>query len=161
MLIMEEWRSIEGFKDYHVSSLGRVKSLKHKKEKILKGALNSYGYRIVNLSVNGVQHSRKVHKLVAGAFLGHVRCGYKEVVDHINNNKDDNRLVNLQLITARENVNKDIKRGASKYRGVTIHKPSGKWMAQITINGKHIYLGLFNCEIKASIAYQKKLKESC
>jgi ribosomal protein L15E len=72
------------------------------------------------------------------AFLNHTPCGYKIVVDHIDNNiKTDNRLENLQLITQRENVSKDIKNTSSKYIGVCWHKKAKKWRSSIQINGKY------------------------
>lgn len=47
----------------------------------------------------------------------------------------------------------------SEYKGVSFHKASNKWVAQITINGKQKHLGRFNNEIDASNAYQKALKQ--
>ena len=100
---------------------------------------------------------QKNHVLVAMAFLGHVRNGHVIVVDHINNNISDNRLENLQLITQRQNSSKDKNGYSSKYVGVYLKKKSGKWIAQIIINKKHNYLGIFNTEIEAHKAYEKAL----
>lgn len=47
----------------------------------------------------------------------------------------------------------------SKHKGVNFHKASGKWMAQIRINGRQKYLGCFSTELEAHQAYQSKLKE--
>jgi hypothetical protein len=85
--------------------------------------------------------------LVAMAFLNHKPDGtHKIVVDHINNNKLDNRVVNLQLISQRENLSKDRKDGTSKYVGVCWKKSRNKWQVDIKIDGKRKYLGLFTDE---------------
>jgi hypothetical protein len=100
-----------------------------------------------------------VHQLVAMAFLNHTPCGMNLVVDHINSNKLDNRVENLQLITQRENSSKDIKNKTSKYTGVSWCKHRGKWLSQIYLNKKTYNLGRFNCELSAHLAYINKLKQ--
>lgn len=130
---------------------------KYKKERILKPKLGSTGRYRVNLCVNNIRKDTQIHQLVAIAFLNHVPCGFDIVVDHINNNKLDNRLVNLQLISQRENSNKDRKNESSKYRGVTWDKKAKRWLSQIQVNGKKVYLGRFKSEEEASVAYQNKL----
>tara|TARA_R110000744_G_scaffold103907_1_gene199082 strand:+ start:127 stop:609 length:483 start_codon:yes stop_codon:yes gene_type:complete len=155
----EIWKEIEGFKDYEVSNLGRVKSLKCNKERFLKpNSGKSSGYLKVNLYKNTKMKTRRIHQLIAIAFLNHNPDGYKLVVAHINNVKTDNRLENLQLITHRENISKDTK-GLNKYTGVSWSKLNKNWIARIRINGKNKNLGRFTNELKASEAYQKALKE--
>jgi hypothetical protein len=160
---MEEFRDIPGYEGlYQVSNLGRVKSLgnnQKRKEKILNPRVSTWGYNQVLLSKNKIIKNNLVHKLVAMAFLNHIPCGHKIVVDHINDNKLDNRLENLQLISQRENVFKTQGKYSSKYKGVCLHKKLNKWVSNIQINGINIYLGLFNCELAAHQAYQNKLKE--
>jgi len=153
----EEWRVIKGFEDYVVSNLGRVKSFKCNKERILKPGIDGRGYYIVGLRKHNKGKTRTVHQLVAIAFLNHKPCELKIVVDHINNNKLNNRLDNLQLITHRENISKDRKGGSSKYIGVSWSKPSNKWASYINNNKKRIHLGFFNDEEEASEYYQKAL----
>ena len=101
---------------------------------------------------------RTVNQIMAIAFLSHKPCGHKIVVDHIDNNKLNNKLYNLQLITHRENISKD-KKGSSKYTGVCWHKIKNKWQSSIAINGKIKYLGIFTNEIEAAQAYQNELKK--
>jgi len=165
---MEIWKSIKGYEDYEVSSLGRVKSLARTiyrtdgttqtyKEKFLKPTVGG-GYLKVRLSKNLKSKVKKVHQIVAIAFLNHTPNGHSSVVDHIDNNPLNNKLGNLQIITNRENSSKD-KKGSSKYTGVIWNKLNKNWRARIYINGKHKNLGSFTDELEASKAYQKALKE--
>lgn len=100
-----------------------------------------------------------VHKLVASAFLNHISRGNTEVVDHINNIKTDNRLENLQLISHRDNLSKDIGKSTSKYTGVSWYKNTGKWRAGIMLKGESIHLGYFSSELDAYKAYKKVKKQ--
>ena len=166
---MEIWKEIKGFKNYEVSSLGRIKSLASiviysngkiggKKEKFLKLNLNGSGYLGMSLSKNNKRKTKTIHQLMAIAFLNHKPSGCKLVVDHINNVKTDNRLENLQLITHRENVSKD-RKGSSKHTGVSWNKRRSKWKSSIQINGKPKHLGYFTDELEAAQAYQNALKK--
>jgi hypothetical protein len=93
------------------------------------------------------------------AFLNHTPNGSSSlVVDHINNIKTDNRLSNLQLVTIRYNLSKD-KTGTSKYTGVSWHSRDKNWQASIRINGKKAYLGSFQDESEAALAYQNALEK--
>ena len=155
----EEYRDIEGYQEYKVSNLGNVKSLKFGKERILKGGVDTGGYRNVSIfSNNGEQKALRIHKLVAIAFLGHKPCGYTLVINHINFNKKDNRVENLEVVTQRENANKKHVKTSSKYTGVCWGKREGKWIARIWHNDKQNHLGYFECELAASKAYNDKLK---
>lgn len=154
----ETWRSIKGYEEhYKVSSLGMVKSIKFGKDKILKPGLNSNGYLIVVLCVGGVLKTNKVHQLVAEAFLNHVRCNHKLVVNHIDINRQNNVLSNLEIVSMRENSNQKHLSSSSKYTGVGWDKGRNKWKAQIRINGKSKNLGCYVNEIDASNAYQNAL----
>lgn len=160
---MEEFRDIPGYEGlYQVSNLGNVKSLNYNrtcKEKNLKTRIDGNGYYQVGFCKNGEVKTFKVHKLVAMTFLNHKPCGHKLVIDHLNDIKTDNRLENLQIVTQRENVFKTQGRYSSQYKGVSWSKQKNKWVSNILINKKRIHLGLFNCELAASISYQNKLKE--
>jgi hypothetical protein len=153
----EMWKKVEGFEDYEVSSLGRVKSFKRGSERILKTNPNSNGYLSTIFYKNKVKKGVRVHQLVAIAFLNHQPCGMELVVDHINDNKLDNRLENLQVITHRENSFKTQENYSSKYKGVSFVKRNNKWVAKIRINKKSTHIGTFDTEKEASEAYQKKL----
>jgi hypothetical protein len=158
----EIWKDVPNYEGiYQVSSLGRVKSLgndKSRKEKILK---QGYGkYYLVNLNKHKVSKTRTVHQLVCEAFLGHKPNGMKLVVDHINDDKLDNRLENLQIITQRENAYKTQNKYSSKYKGVFLNKRTNKYEAHIWSERKvNKRIGQFNTEEEASEAYQSYLKK--
>lgn len=73
-------------------------------------------------------------------------------IDHINNNKFDNRKINLRIVTAKQNsMNKSSqKNSTSKYIGVYWNKNNNKWIAKIYVNKKYILLGQFNNELEAA-----------
>ena len=169
---MENWKDIKGYEGfYQVSNIGNVKSLERKvkckggalrtvNKKILKPYLDSKGYLQVKLNKKGNYKSFNTHKLVAMSFLGHTPCGYKLIVDHIDNNPLNNNVDNLQLITSRENSSKDKKGGTSKYVGVFDNgKGVKRWRANISLGKKTINLGSFNTEERASIAYDFALTQ--
>ena len=156
---MEIWKDIQGYDGlYQVSNYGRIRSLKYNKERILKQGLNGKKYHFVNLSKNGIQKNARIHSLVAILFLDHKPNGMVTVIDHIDNNKSNNRVDNLQLISNRENCNKNRGLGKSKYVGVSWDKDCEKWRSQIYINKKQNHLGLFKTELEAHTVYQAKLK---
>lgn len=157
----EFWKDVPNYDGaYQVSNLGRVKSLKYGKEKLLKVCKNHYYYCVV-LFKNGKRKTKNIHQLLAETFLNHTPNGFKLVVDHINNNPLDNRLENIQIITHRENSSKDKKGGSSKYIGVTERKlkNKSKWVAQISLNGTTKRIGVYETEYDAHLAYQKELNK--
>ncbi len=154
----EEFKTIEGYEEYQVSNLGRVKSLKFNKETFLKGVIDAYDYKKVQLSLNSKQKTFKIHKLVAIAFLGHTPQGHNEVVDHIDNDKSNNRVDNLQLITARQNTSKDKKGYSSEYVGVCYFKNSNKWISSIRIGKKQVTLSYTKTQFEGYLYYKYALK---
>ena len=75
-------------------------------------------------------------------------------VDHVNHNTLDNRKTNLRICTRAENQhNRRLQKGTSKYKGVYWNKRDKKWVAQIKLEGKQIYLGYFDSEIEAAKCY--------
>ncbi len=167
----EIWKDIAGYEGmYQISNLGNIKTLqryvkngkktvKLHKEKLLIPGENELGYKSIGLHKDGIVKYVKVHKLVWMAF-GCAERTSDLVIDHINNNHQDNRAENLQLLTPRQNSTKAAltrKNKTSKYTGVSKNCESGKWQAFIRIKGKNKNLGSYGCELTASLAYQTAL----
>ena len=113
----EIWKDIEGYEGlYQVSNLGRVKSLsKYDRlgrlhvERIKSTVNNGNGYLSVNLKHNGKQVMRTVHRLVADAFIQN-KLSLPEV-NHLNGDKTDNRVSNLEWCTHSENMQHSVDNG--------------------------------------------------
>lgn len=162
---IEIWKDIPGYEGlYQCSNFGNVKSLVKRmgngfsKEKLKTPTVNpKNGYYYLNLWKNNKSTTYQLHQVVAITFLGHERRRMIKVVDHIDNNKNNNSVLNLQVITQRENVSKGKINKTSKYTGVKFEY--NRWRAYIRINKKTITLGRFNTEYEAHLAYQNKIKE--
>lgn len=100
----EIWKDITGYEGlYQVSNLGRVKSLNYrhtKEEKLLQLTLNKKGYLTVTLCKDKSK-TVQVHRLVASVFIPNVNN--KPCINHLNGQKDDNRVENLEWCTHKEN----------------------------------------------------------
>jgi hypothetical protein len=159
----ENWIHIPHYEGlYEVSDLGRIRSLDRiiysdkiitpKKGRVLKPSTHSKYDRVV-LSKNQIHTTFTVHSLVAISFLGHFQNGHKTIVDHINNNPKDNRLVNLQLISQRENC---LKNNANKRIFTGVCESGKKFTANKCINGVRVHLGTFETKEEAHKAYLLK-----
>ena len=111
------------------------------------GSIDGLGYRVI--TVNGKQH--KAHRLI---FLFVHGRWPKYEIDHINHDRDDNRIENLREATRPENArNQSIfKTNTSGYIGVSWHKRRERWHARIRVNGKLVFLGSFTCKEEAAQA---------
>lgn len=110
-MIEEIWRDIEGYPNYQISNMGRVKSLSRSddrgriiKEKILKQRKNRCGYYYVNLYLDGKNYkSKTIHRLVCEHFLPNP---YNlPQVNHKDEDKQNNCVENLEWCTAEYNSN--------------------------------------------------------
>lgn len=152
----EVWKPIIGYEgSYEISNLGKAKSLKNGRVKILKPRLDDRGYPMAGL-YNGEMKNHKIHTLVWDHFGDKPRNGHKLQVDHIDGNKNNSRIDNLQLLTSRANSTKRSIQNGTKYpTGVYYNKQKKKFQAQIRINGKTKSLGRYLTIDEASSAYQK------
>lgn len=164
---MEVWKDIIGYEGfYQISNLGKIKSLdkissigRRVKGKVLKLQINSAGYYSISLCKNRNVCTKMVHQLVAIMFLKHTPNRLNLVVNHIDFNKLNNTVSNLEIITNRDNTNKLHIKTSSSFVGVSWNKEINKWQAQIFINRKQKYLGSFVSEIEAYNEYQKVLEQ--
>jgi hypothetical protein len=120
---MTQWKLIPNTGNlYAVSSDGDIQSFYKKTPRLLKQKIDRAGYRVVTLSIDKKHVSKFVHRLVAEAFLDNPYN--KEEVNHLNGEKTDNRLSNLEWATHTENMQHAYQIG--------LCKPIGKKV----INGK-------------------------
>ena len=100
---LEVYSPIEGFPDYLITSQGRVLSLKGNKMRELKQGKLKRGYMNVVLCKNGKGYNKRVHQLVAQAFIPNPEN--KTEVNHIDENKINNHVSNLEWLSHKENIN--------------------------------------------------------
>lgn len=128
MIKEEIWKDIEGFEGYYqVSNLGRVKrvaritvrgngksnnAVYHIPERIKEPQTQTQGYLFVALYKNGVYKEKRVNRLVAMAFIPNPEN--KSEVNHIDGNKNNNRVDNLEWVTDVENKRHAHKNGLMK-----------------------------------------------
>ena len=149
----EIWKDIPGYEGiYQASSLGRIRSLKYDKVRILKPQRITSGYYMVKLWLNNAGKSSTVHRIVWTAFNGPIPEGLE--VNHRNEKKDDNSLANLELVTRKENVNYGtaIARMAKK-----ISKP----VIQLDKNGNFIKEWPSSSEIQRQLGYSSSFIRKC
>ena len=153
----ETFRIIKDFEKYSVSNLGRVKN--NATDRILKPSIDGHGYYKLNLYKDGNMYTKKIHKLVAEAFI--TNPSNKKCIDHIDNNPLNNNIANLRWVSQQENCmnTKLSSKSTSNYKGVHFNKRINKWMAHIKINGKSKHLGLFENIEDAVNARVKKAEE--
>lgn len=135
---MTEWRDIPGL-NYQASSDGNVR---HKvKKRIMVGHIDRYGYRYHTIMLaDGSQKSMKEHRLIAFAFHG---ISDKQI-DHIDNNKLNNKPSNLQYCDALYNCQKRSRLKFGENTNINWHKEKQKFIVRATINGQRRHIGQFN-----------------
>lgn len=132
-VMCERWKKIPGYEDlYQVSDLGRVKSFiswNGTNTRILKPGQDTHGYFAVNLYRRKKVKFTYIHQLVLKAFIGPCPDGME--CRHLNDNKKDNRLINLAYGTRSDNLLDRTRNGISNsgdHKGIKNH------MAKLTNN---------------------------
>ena len=98
----EIWRNVVGYEGaYKISSCGNVRGFRYKGN--FKPADNGFGYLTVCLTKNGKRKTQYVHRLVAEAFIPNP--DHLPQVNHIDENKQNNKIENLEWCTAKQNTN--------------------------------------------------------
>lgn len=113
--VEEVWKDIPNFEEYYqASTIGRIRSkdrytnyknngtLALRKGKLLSPKTTNKGYLEVGLTVNGKLYHKRVHQLIALTFIPNPNNFTQ--INHINENKTDNRVENLEWCTAKQNV---------------------------------------------------------
>ena len=128
------WKAIKGYEGiYEISNTGKVRNLRRDDKnrtypgKILKPGRTKNGYLFVLLSVNGVTKNCMIHRLVAETFLHKVDENLE--VNHIDGNKENNSVTNLEWCTRSYNLKHSIDNGlrysqCNIIRGVTMITPT-------------------------------------
>ena len=98
----ETFKDIPTYTGYQVSNLGRVRSTKYKKPRILKTYVNKQGYPTVRLFENNIGRTWSIHRLVMLAFVG--ECPSGMCVLHLDGTRDNPELSNLRYGTQSENI---------------------------------------------------------
>ena len=107
---MVEWKKITNFSGYSVSDEGNVRN--DLTGKVLKNRSLATGYQLVTLCDNNGHHQKSVHRLVAKEFIDNPRgCDF---VNHIDGDKANNRVENLEWCTQSENMKHAYRTGLQK-----------------------------------------------
>lgn len=175
----EIWKDIPNYLGYQVSNKGRIRTynkttytkkhgIRHWKDRILHYKGNTYktGYR-VDLWKDGINKTFLVARLVAFTFYNEDINNHKLTVDHIDGNRFNNNLKNLELVSLAENIKRAFKNGLhTRQIKINIYDKKNKETktfislneANRYINKKHSYLS--NC-IKKNKFENKDYKWEC
>ena len=168
----EIWKNVIDFEDlYQISDLGNFRrhpdkqsKAKYRTPKALErvATLNRLGYFYVTLCRKGTKVKKTIHQIVAAAFIPNFQYG--DVVNHIDGNKQNNSLTNLEASSHYSNTlhahktGLTIKPGISKYHNVhTVYRRNSRdipdhYEAKIKDNYKTIFYQYCTSEIEAALA---------
>lgn len=154
--MIETWKDIPGYEGYYqASNLGNVRSLNYRhtgKEYFLKPGQDWKGYLLVDLWKDGKRKTFKVHRLVWVSFNGPIPEGMQ--INHNDEEKTNNNLENLSLMTPSENVNW----GTRNYRDA---KKQRKMVEQYRLDGTHICTWFSLIGIQRELGYSAGNISSC
>ena len=154
---MEEYKKIDGYDNYEISNQGNVRNTDT--GRILKLRKNCGGYLDVHLYKDGIGKKFTIHRLIGLYFIPNP--DNLPFIDHIDRNRSNNSIQNIRWIShSNNNRNKPKKQNSSsKYIGVSLHKPTGKYQAKISINNKNKHIGIYDKEEDAGLAFDNFIKQ--
>lgn len=119
------------------------------------GTTNANGYQVITIDRVRYTGHRLAWLYMTGSFPA-------DQIDHINGNRQDNSISNLRPATNTENARNAAigKNNTSGFKGVSFHKKAGKWSAQICVERRARYLGLFETPEEAHAAYLSAARQA-
>lgn len=150
--MQEIWKDIPEFQNYSISNFGNVYSKKH--NIILKSYKNLYGYLIVNLINKKKRKQFQVHRLVAENFIFNINN--LPCVNHIDGNKQNNNINNLEWVSYSENQQHSYKIGLRKTKKIIQYDLDGNFIKtwdsikEASVNLNINACGILNCCKKRS-----------
>jgi hypothetical protein len=136
------WKKIDHY-DYSINEIGEVRN--NKSGRILRAAPDRDGYMRVALCKDSKQNTLKIHRLLGIYFLN---CPLDKSIDHIDGDRKNNALSNLRVVTIQQN-----QWNRTGAKGYSWDKGQGGWRAQISVNRKAKFLGVYATEEDARAAY--------
>ena len=134
------------------------KFIKCKGRDVEVGYVKDTGYRDIKIYIGNKNKRLSAHRLAWFFYYGYL----SEIeIDHIDRNKDNNRISNLREATKQQqryNIERQ-SNNTSGYRGVVWRKDRNKWEARLQINGRLKRFGTFSCPKEASLVIEAKAKE--
>ena len=144
----DAWKQYEPYPSYWVSNLGNVKRIyKNGKERILKPTITYKGYKRIDLIRLPIRVNGLIHRMVAECFIPNPEN--KPLVDHINEDKGDNRVENLRWATNTDNqrnISTNRNNNTTGFKGITARVEKGQflgWRVRIGVDNKRIELGTY------------------
>ena len=174
VLNIEEWKQIPNL-PYEISSLGKIRNLQGK---VLKTYIQNSGYEQIKINYQGLHIHKSIHRLVAEAFIPNPLN--KEYVNHIDGNKLNNTVDNLEWCTNSENILHARKTGLnpynkptlglklkprsnnakqSQYLGVHWDKSRQRWRAVVVLDKVKYLQKRYNSEYEAALARDECIKQ--
>jgi len=115
----------------------------------LAGGPHKEGYIAITLTLMGCRQVVLAHRVLW--FMAHGE--FPTTVDHINGVRTDNRAVNMRAASYSDNNANRPALSAERLKGATLDKRTGRYVAQISRDGRNKFLGRFNTEAEAHAAY--------
>jgi hypothetical protein len=142
---MSSCREIElNGRKLRVYECGKIEMFYNSRLRELVGCIiKSSGY--CHVQINKKQYYK--HRVIGFAFLGLNIDDPTQQIDHIDRVRNNNAVSNLRIVTNQQN------QFNTNFKGYSWNKKNKKWKANITVNSKHIHLGVFDNEEDARLAY--------